>query len=317
MWVRRNKAGLGALAVLAVAAGLWAFLAGVSALAQSKPLVSDIRAADSGDKTRIVLALDRSVSFTVFPLADPYRVVIDLPEVGWQLPPQPLPANVGLIEKLRYGLFQPGTTRVVLDMKGPIAIDKAFWLEADQAGRHRLVVDIAATSRDAMIAGLRQGTVAVGAGTRAEAPRAASAPRDHGGVLARAGALTPPPASSPPASVPSLGSTPAIPVAAGDDVGEDGQVSAGTSAAALAIPLQSRPDAAAPAESAAAPFGAPPAKPQSRRPRGKRVVVIDPGHGGPDPGTIGVSGTYEKHITLAMAKELKEHLEKTGAIRFC
>jgi N-acetylmuramoyl-L-alanine amidase len=47
----------------------------------------------------------------------------------------------------------------------------------------------------------------------------------------------------------------------------------------------------------------------------KRVVFIDPGHGGVDPGTIGVSGTYEKHITLAMARELKAQLDKTGRIQ--
>ncbi len=308
MWIRRIKAGLGRMGIpAAVAAGLWAALAPDFAWAQAKPLVNEVRVADSGDKTRIVLSLDRAVAFTAFPLADPYRVVIDLPEVGWQLPPRPLPANIGLMEKLRYGLFQPGTTRVVLDMKGPIAIAKAFWLEADAAGRHRLVVDIAATGRDAMIAGLRQGAVAVDAGAGGDAPR--TAPRDNAG--ARMGALTPPPApaqSVAPASMPSASmppspkAAPTVPVAAEDDAGRDGRIVGGPGAAALAIS----------AEPAAAPFGAPPAKPQSRRPRGKRIVVIDPGHGGPDPGTIGASGTYEKHITLAMAKEMKEHLEKTG-----
>lgn len=42
----------------------------------------------------------------------------------------------------------------------------------------------------------------------------------------------------------------------------------------------------------------------------KRVIVIDAGHGGVDPGAIGYSGTYEKNITLSMAKELKELLDK-------
>lgn len=44
------------------------------------------------------------------------------------------------------------------------------------------------------------------------------------------------------------------------------------------------------------------------RPSDKRVVVLDPGHGGVDPGTIGVNGIYEKDVTLALARELKFRL---------
>lgn len=42
----------------------------------------------------------------------------------------------------------------------------------------------------------------------------------------------------------------------------------------------------------------------------KRIVVLDPGHGGKDPGAIGYSGVYEKNIVLAMGKELRSLLEK-------
>ena len=44
----------------------------------------------------------------------------------------------------------------------------------------------------------------------------------------------------------------------------------------------------------------------------KPVIVIDPGHGGRDPGAIGAKGTQEKIITTAAAKELAVRLRKSG-----
>lgn len=46
--------------------------------------------------------------------------------------------------------------------------------------------------------------------------------------------------------------------------------------------------------------------------KSKKIVVLDPGHGGKDPGAISKSGKYEKHITLAMARETREYLEDAG-----
>lgn len=48
------------------------------------------------------------------------------------------------------------------------------------------------------------------------------------------------------------------------------------------------------------------------RPYGKIVVAIDPGHGGVDPGAIGVRGVQEKSVTLLASLELKSALEKAG-----
>lgn len=45
------------------------------------------------------------------------------------------------------------------------------------------------------------------------------------------------------------------------------------------------------------------------------MIVIDPGHGGQDPGAIAVGGGFEKDITLAMAKELRRQLLATGRYR--
>ncbi len=45
------------------------------------------------------------------------------------------------------------------------------------------------------------------------------------------------------------------------------------------------------------------------------LVMLDPGHGGKDPGAIGVSGTFEKQVALATALELKQQLEANGAYR--
>ncbi len=66
---------------------------------------------------------------------------------------------------------------------------------------------------------------------------------------------------------------------------------------------------------AAAGLSAPAAAQNRRRPAPLPLVVLDPGHGGKDPGTIGVSGTQEKRITLAAGLELKRVLEATGRCR--
>lgn len=63
-----------------------------------------------------------------------------------------------------------------------------------------------------------------------------------------------------------------------------------------------------PARVAVAPRGKP-------KPRYQPVVVIDPGHGGVDPGAISIDGVYEKYITFAVATDLARLLRSTRSFR--
>lgn len=246
------------LALLTLAAG--AFQATAAAPAAGRPVVTDIRIGIEDNRTRLVLDMTEQVTARVFTLEGPPRVVIDLPEVGWRLPQRPLPSNQGLLGKVRYGLFKPGTTRVVLDLAREATIDSVFVLvPPGGSGEHRLVIDLAPEAPDAFHAGidkLREVAVYEEGAAPSQSPPAA-------GLSAPAATLPPP--------------------------------------AVLGTPQPVRTRVAA-----VTPPPPPPAAPR------KRVVVIDPGHGGADPGAISVSGTYEKHVTLATARELKAVLEKSG-----
>ena len=228
-------------AFLALAAAL-CMGSGVRPAAAGQTAVTDLRVGENAKTTRFVLDLSDRVEFRVFTLADPYRVVIDLPAVGWRLPVRPLPEKRGLLAKLRYGLFKPGISRVVLDTNGPVAVDKAFLLVPLGAHPYRLVLDLVPISRAAFL-------------------------RRAGQPNARTASLTPVPARPRPGFV-----TPKT--------------------AASALPLR-----------------------QPRRREPKPVIVIDPGHGGIDPGTTSVGGIYEKHVTLSVAREMKVQLERTGRFR--
>lgn len=61
----------------------------------------------------------------------------------------------------------------------------------------------------------------------------------------------------------------------------------------------------------------PATRPAPKRPAVERltIVAIDAGHGGEDPGARGRGGTYEKHVTLAIARKLKARIDRESNMR--
>ncbi|WP_231727160.1 N-acetylmuramoyl-L-alanine amidase [Kordiimonas lipolytica] len=198
-------------------------LAGTSALLAKDIDISGIRFGQNGEVTRFVLDVSEKAEPSIFLLADPYRVVIDLPEADWRASDKV--KGEGAVDGFRHGLFAPGIYRIVLDLKAPAIVKKSFHLAPRGGYGHRLVIDLETTSRTQFLTAVKD-------------------------------------------------SKKARPV----------MVSKAT------------PDVVSPRRSVT----------------GKRIIVIDAGHGGPDPGNLGVIGVHEKVIVLAIARAVRDELNATG-----
>jgi N-acetylmuramoyl-L-alanine amidase len=184
-----------------------------------------------GPRTRLTFDLTRAVEMRAFALADPYRVIIDLDEVHFHIAP-PSGDRRGLVKTFRFGLFAPGKSRIVIELTGPAAIERALTIEGQDGRPPRLHLDLVRTDAD----GFR----------RALTDRAVS------NIARRGDRETLGPRLSP-------------------RVEEEG---------------------------------------------GPPVIVIDPGHGGIDPGAIAPStGDEEKMLVLDFAKVLRDKLAAGGRYR--
>jgi N-acetylmuramoyl-L-alanine amidase len=72
------------------------------------------------------------------------------------------------------------------------------------------------------------------------------------------------------------------------------------------------PPPSQPSPGSSAPLSVSPRLPLPRIPSGRTVVVVDPGHGGPDPGTVGIGGLRETDIVLDIGRQVADLLERQG-----
>ena len=207
----------------------------------AEPVVLDARVGNHSDRTRFVVELSDPVKFRVFTLANPDRVVIDMPEVLWRLSGPPAPTGEGAVHSYRYGLFRPGNSRFVIDLNGPVTASDPLVLPPEDGYGYRLVLDFFPT-------------------TQAAFEKHAGWPADLRAREAAAAEM----ASLPPET-----------------------------------PDETPPSAA---EQGASHKGVP----------AHKVIVIDPGHGGIDSGTIGVTGMEEKNVVLDVGKRLAADLRARG-----
>jgi N-acetylmuramoyl-L-alanine amidase len=229
--IRAHKCLLAALCGVLLVAGFVPAAAldraATRAPAEDYPLVSEARLMGDETRTRFVADLTRTIDLAAFTLADPYRVVIDVPQLTFRLPAKAGESGRGLVKAFRFGLVMQGGSRIVLDVTGPVRVDKAFVLDPVDGQPARLVVDLVAIDRETFLRN-------------------------------------------------------------------------------LAIDHQTR-RASAPTREREAP-----GKSTDPRP----LIMLDPGHGGLDSGTIAPStGDNEKSIVLDFALKLRDKLEKTGKYR--
>lgn len=112
------------------------------------PAVTGVRLGGDEHQTRVVFNLSRGLAARVFTLADPYRLVVDLPQVNFQLPARAGETGQGLIKAFRFGQMMKGGSRVVLDLAGPVRVEKSSVLDAAGDQPTWLVLELAAIGRE-------------------------------------------------------------------------------------------------------------------------------------------------------------------------
>ncbi|WP_377288429.1 N-acetylmuramoyl-L-alanine amidase [Rhizobium sp. SG2393] len=116
---------------------------GAATAVMAGPLLAyEARLAGDDARGRLVISFDRKPDYKIHYLANPYRVVVDLPETAFGIKPEDMAAR-GLFRDVRYGAMGSGAARIVLTATRPVLVTLDD-VQAEPDGRgYRLVVDTA------------------------------------------------------------------------------------------------------------------------------------------------------------------------------
>lgn len=128
----------------------------VAAAEANAPVMIGARIVGDASRVRFVADLSRRVDSVVFTLADPYRVIVDLPEVNFALPELAGTTGRGVISAFRYGAISAGKSRIVMDLTGPALIDRSFVVDPADGQPARLVIDVVPTDRERFLVATRK-----------------------------------------------------------------------------------------------------------------------------------------------------------------
>ncbi|MEO6025655.1 MAG: N-acetylmuramoyl-L-alanine amidase, partial [Candidatus Binatia bacterium] len=277
-----------------VAMLLFSLLASTALAAAARPgRIERVRYEADGSSTRVIIMLSRPVPFEVHVYAGEAsrktarRVVLDFSNAT--LGPgasTPIGVENGLLQQIRTGQFTARTARVVLDLA---SISKHS-IDAYE-DPPRVVIDISGTPTDAppfIAAPSRDAQESKPSDLAAVAPPVLLEERRPPSAAPPAKPVEPAPL--PERAAPAVAPTPPPPPTR--------RVEAPTT---VASPKRAESELASKAEPI-------PGRPANRPWR----IVLDPGHGGADPGAQGVNGILEKDVVLAIAQRLKRRLEESS-----
>lgn len=263
--------------------------------------------------SRLVIEMSEDTDFKAFFLSNPKRLVLDIPQASWSAPPFQAQRNIPIIG-YRYGSPHGNTGRIVFDLAKTQTIDSAFFLPRKQYKKaDRIVIDLKQNSTTAFQNNLK---------TAWERYR-------HISKTARKTRLEHPVAVAASKDVKPIASAPAKPAQSRRIIPKQERIkwlmtafqkrgiASLISSADVALPTPPAEDVLKPPPPTTTQHytGLAPGYPRpTRKPKtsfGTKIIALDAGHGGRDPGAVN-GKILEKHITLSLARELKAKLEATG-----